>query len=116
MPLCLCKQLQKRWIKTEINQIKRGTVIELNSKLFAVLASNQRSQGRGGSHYKLELKDLKTGGKAFERVNAGQFVEVVELQQKEFQFMYADESLHVIDQETFEEMSLDGELINGIWM
>ena len=87
--------------------------MEMNGKLFAVLSSIQRSQGRGGSHYKLELKDLKTGGKAFERVNAGQFMETVELLQKEFQFMYADDSLHVIDQETYEEMVLDGDLING---
>ena len=106
--------LQKRWIATEINQVKRGNVVEMNGKLFAVLASIQRSQARGGSHYKLELKDLRTGGKAFTRVNAGQFLETVELQQKEFQFMYADDSLHVIDQETFEEMVLEGDLINGI--
>jgi elongation factor P len=107
---------QTRGIKTEINQIKRGMVLELNGKLYSILSSTQRSQGRGGSHYKLELKDLKSGSKAFERVNSGQFLETVELQQREFQFMYADENIHVIDQESFEEVILEGDLIHGIFL
>jgi elongation factor P len=105
---------QRRWIKTEINQVKKGNVLELNGKLYSVLSSTQRSQGRGGSHYKLELKDIKTGSKAFERVNSGQFLETVELTHKEYQFLYADEHIHVIDGSSFKEMTLDAGLVNGI--
>ncbi len=98
----------------EINQVKRGQVVDINSKLLVVLETRQKSQARGPSHYKLELKDLKTGAKVFERINAGNTVEAVELESKTFQFLYADdELLHLLDQETFEEFSVEISLIKG---
>lgn len=106
-------QLRRNTTKTDINLIKRGTTILMDNKLYVVNSSMQRSQARGGAHYKLELKDLQTGAKAFERINAGQTLTTVELTQKSYQFMYADDNLHLIDQESFEEVVLDPSLIQA---
>ncbi len=84
----------KRSLKIEINQVKKGFILQLssNNKLSEVLSINQKAQARGESHlqtdfhlflrrlgpshYKLELKDLKSGAKIFERINSGNHVEV----------------------------------------
>ncbi|KAH6563883.1 hypothetical protein BASA50_001315 [Batrachochytrium salamandrivorans] len=65
--------------------------------------SSHHRQARGGAHYKIELKELLTGSKAFERYNSGTLIEAVTLEQKVFQFLYADDRLHLIDPVTFEE-------------
>lgn len=105
--------LLRRNISVEINAIKKGAVIQANNRLMVVLDSRQRSQARAGSHYKLELKDLLTGSKAFERHNAGSVLEVVELNTKTFNFLYHDAELHLIDNETFEDHTFDMSLLSG---
>ncbi|KAI8898569.1 hypothetical protein BC833DRAFT_614856 [Globomyces pollinis-pini] len=103
----------KRHVQTEINKIKRGAVVQINGKLLVVQSSQMKTQGRGGAHYKLEMKDIKSGAKALERVNSGNTLEVVELTSKIYSFLYADDQLHLIDPETFEEITLDTSMIQA---
>ncbi|KAL2913415.1 hypothetical protein HK105_207027 [Polyrhizophydium stewartii] len=95
--------LLRRGLLTEINQARKGQVISLKGKLWAILSNSHHRQGRGGAHYKLELKELLSGSKGFERLNSGTTVDVVTLEQRDFQFMYADDVLHVLHPETLEE-------------
>ncbi|KAJ3303351.1 hypothetical protein HDV03_004000 [Kappamyces sp. JEL0829] len=113
-PLHPCFPLQVRNVKLDINLVKRGQVVDINNKLLVVLETKQKAQARGPSHYKLELKDLKTGAKVFERINAGNTVEAVELETKHYQFLYADgDTLHLMDPESFEEFAVDASLIKA---
>ncbi|KAI8926688.1 hypothetical protein BC831DRAFT_455690 [Entophlyctis helioformis] len=94
----------RRNVQVAINQVRRGQVLNMRSKLWVVTSWSHHKQGRGGAHYKLELRELLDGTKAFERMNTGTAVDVVDLEQKTYQFMYADERMvHLIDQDTFEE-------------
>ena len=109
----------------EINQVKRGFVLQLNAgngKLSEVLSIKQKSQARGPSHYKIELKDLKSGAKIFERINSGNNVEVVELTSRKLQFLYSEDAvsssssskiLNLMDPETFEEISVSSDIISA---
>lgn len=107
--------LLKRKVKTDINNLKKGNIVLKDKRLLQVKSIVQHSQARGGAHYKIEYKDLKSGAKALDRVNSGLFVDVVELTTKSYQFMYADDSIHVIDPESFEEFEIDRSLITGIF-
>lgn len=80
----------------------------MRKKLLVVLSSLQRSQARGPSHYKLELREIgKDGSKVFERFNAGSEVETINLKVKKYEFMYVDgNTLHLVDQETFDQIEV----------
>ncbi|KAJ3107360.1 hypothetical protein HDU97_004242 [Phlyctochytrium planicorne] len=68
------------------------------------------TQGRQGSHYKVELREARTGSKLTERVHANAVLEdvfmcsAIELKEKPHQFLYEDNGeLHLLDRDTMEE-------------
>jgi elongation factor P len=84
----------KRAFQLPVNQIKKGDVISFRGKMYYINHYMQHSQGnslkdhpigRGGSHYKVELKDVISGSKANERFNAGTMLEGVVLQERKVQ-------------------------------
>ena len=60
---------QRRFVQMAINQVKRGAVVSLRDKIYAVQDAMHHHQGRAGGHYKLDLKDVKSGTKITERFN-----------------------------------------------
>ena len=65
----------KRHIQLAINQVKRGAVIHHRDKIYTVQDAMHHHQGRAGGHYKLDLKDIKSGTKTTERFNTTALLE-----------------------------------------
>lgn len=97
-------------MRTDIAKVKRGNFCLLQSKIMQVQSLQQRSQARGGAHYKVELKDVKTGSKVFERVNSGQTLEIIDLVKSKVNYLYHDSKIHCIDAD-FQETELDLDLV-----
>ncbi|KAG0036187.1 hypothetical protein BGZ82_004565 [Podila clonocystis] len=94
---------QERGYKTNVLQVKKGFVVEVNSVLSVVLKRESSVMGRGTSTIKLDLQDLLTGSKHTERYRSGDVVEVTELDDLKCQFLYqAEGTLHLMDPESFE--------------
>ncbi|KAF9132404.1 hypothetical protein BGW39_000192 [Mortierella sp. 14UC] len=94
---------QERGFKTNVLQIRKGYVVEINNVLSVVLKRESSVMGRGTSTIKLDLQDLLTGTKHTERYRSGDMVEVTELEEHKCQFLYKGEGqLHLMDPETFE--------------
>lgn len=66
---------RKRLYQVPANEVKIGQLIDVNKKIFVVLKNHHHCAGRGAGSYKLDLKDVRTGHKAYERLNTNQFVE-----------------------------------------
>ena len=63
--------------------------------------------GKGGAFAQVELKNLITGTKLNQRFRASETVERVRLDQKDFQFLYAEgENLIFMDNDTYEQLEL----------
>ncbi|KAG0345582.1 hypothetical protein BG004_003537 [Podila humilis] len=94
---------QERGYKTNVLQVKKGFVVEINNILAVVLKRESSVMGRGTSTVKLDLQDLLTGTKHTERYRSNDMVEVTELEELKCQFLYqADGTLHLMDPESFE--------------
>ncbi|KAG0072662.1 hypothetical protein BGZ89_004248 [Linnemannia elongata] len=94
---------QERGFKTNVLQVRRGNVVEINNVLAVVLKRESSVMGRGTSTIKLDLQDLLTGTKHTERYRSGDMVEVTELEEHKCQFLYKGEGqLHLMDPDTFE--------------
>ena len=94
------------------NSLRVGNVVNHQKRLWRVAKTNHTMPGKGGAFIQAELKELQTGSKLNERFRSTEDVDVVRLDQQNMQFLYAEpDSFAFMDAETFEQVSLDKELL-----
>lgn len=92
-------------MKINGNEIRPGNVIAHKDSLWRAVKIQAVKPGKGGAFAQVELKDIRSGTKLNERFRASETVERVTLEQKEYQFLFADgEMLTFMDNETFEQI------------
>lgn len=77
-------------MKINGNEIRPGNVIEHKGGLWAAVKIQAVKPGKGGAFNQVELKNLIDGSKLNERFRASETVERVRLEQKDYQFLYAE--------------------------
>lgn len=94
------------------NEIKPGNIIEHKNSLWVAVKTNAVKPGKGGAFNQVEFKNLLDGSKLNERFRATENVEKVRLEQKDFQFLYADgDALVFMDLVTYEQLQLQKEFV-----
>jgi elongation factor P len=89
------------------NQITPGTVIDHDGGLWVAVKTNAVKPGKGGAFNQVELKNLIDARKLNERFRADQTVETIELELKDFSFLYArGDTLIFMDLETYGQIDL----------
>ncbi|WP_026608217.1 elongation factor P [Methylocapsa acidiphila] len=89
------------------NQIAPGAVIEHDGGLWVAVKTNAVKPGKGGAFNQVELKNLIDGRKLNERFRADATVEAIDLELKDFSFLYAQgESLVFMDLESYEQIEI----------
>jgi elongation factor P len=89
------------------NQITPGTVLEHQAGLWVAVKTNAVKPGKGGAFNQVELKNLIDGRKLNERFRADETVEMIELELKDFSYLYAEgDSLVFMDLESYEQIDL----------
>ena len=95
-------------MKINGNSIRPGMIIEHKGNLWRAVKSQATQPGKGGAYNQVELKNLRDGSKLNERFRAAQDVERVRLDEKPYQFLYADdEQLTFMDTENYEQVTLN---------
>ncbi len=99
-------------MKINGNAIRPGMVIEHQGRLWRATKIAHTQPGKGGAYLQAELKDIRDGTKLNERFRASEDVERVRLDQKEYQYLYADGDMYTfMDSETYEQIMINGDLI-----
>ncbi len=99
-------------MKIDGNEIRPGHVLEHKDRLWMVVRAEHVKPGKGPAYQQVELKDLVDGTKLNERFRAAETVERVRLEENAYQFLYEEGGqLNLMDQETFEQMVIDQDLI-----
>lgn len=99
-------------MKINGNEIKPGNVIEHDGSLWAAVKTSHVKPGKGGAFAQVELKNLIDGRKLNERFRASETVERVRLEQKDFQYLFAEgEMLVFMDNETYEQLELQNDFV-----
>ncbi len=94
-------------MKINGNEIRPGNVIQHKTGLWVAVKIQAVKPGKGGAFAQVELKNLVDGSKLNERFRASETVERVRLEQKDYQYLYADgEMLTFMDSETYEQIEL----------
>jgi elongation factor P len=99
-------------MKINGNEIRPGYVLEHKDRLWMVVKAEHVKPGKGPAYQQVELKDLVDGTKLNERFRAAETIERVRLEEKEYQYLYEEgEQLNLMEQETFEQMTIGKELL-----
>ncbi|MEK9673458.1 MAG: elongation factor P [Rhodospirillaceae bacterium] len=94
-------------MKIDGNAIRPGMVIEHQGRLWRAVKTAHTQPGKGGAYLQVELKDLRDGTKLNERFRSSEKVERATLEQKDYQFLFADGGMYTfMDTETYEQIVL----------
>ena len=94
-------------MKINGNEIRPGNVLQHKDALWVAVKVQHVKPGKGGAYAQVELKDLVGGTKLNERFRSSESVERVRLEQKDYQFLFADgDTLTFMDTETYEQIEL----------
>lgn len=94
------------------SDFRPGLVIKYNNELWTVVEFQHVNPGNWRAFVRTKLKNIKSGKVIENRFRAGEAIEIIRIERKEFQFLYHDGTGFVfMDKETYDQMSVPQEQI-----
>ncbi|MFQ5858586.1 MAG: elongation factor P [Anaerolineae bacterium] len=98
----------------QANDLRPGSVFELDGELFEVLSYQHQKIARGGATVKTKIKNLRTGSTIDRTFASNDKLDDVRLESREVQFLYRDGDLfYFMDTETYEQPILSEDALGG---
>ena len=93
-------------------EIRPCNIIEYEGGIWRAVKIQHTQPGKGGAYMQVELKNLRDGRKNNVRFRSAETVERVRLDQKDFQYLYAEgDNLVFMDKETYDQVTLPTDLL-----
>ena len=94
--------------------IRNGLCIEFNNDLYTIVEFQHVKPGKGPAFVRTKLKNIKTGKVIENTFSAGHKIDTARVERRPYQFLYSDDmGFHFMHNETFEQISIQKELINA---
>jgi len=94
------------------NELRNGITIVVEGQLWTVIEFQHVKPGKGSAFVRTRMKNAKTGSTVERTFRAGEKLERATLDNREMQMLYNDaDGYHFMDQETFENVTLQRDLI-----
>ena len=95
--------------------IKKGTCIRLDGKLYFCIDFLHVKPGKGNTTMRTTLKDVVSGRVLEKRFNIGEALEDVRVERRPFQYLYMEGQDYIfMNQETFDQVPIAKDLITGV--
>ena len=95
--------------------IKNGTCIRLDGKLYFVIEFLHVKPGKGNTFMRTKIKDVVNGRVIERRFNIGEKLEDVRVERRPFQYLYQEGHEYIfMNNETYEQIPIDKDLITGV--
>ncbi len=96
------------------SDIRNGMCMEWNNDIFSVIDFQHVKPGKGNAFVRTKLKSLTTGKVLENTFPAGHKIDEVRVERRKFQYLYNDDmGYHFMNQETFEQVALQENLIDN---
>ena len=96
------------------SDFRPGLTIKYNNELWTVVEFQHVNPGNWRAFVRTKLKNLKSGKVIENRFRAGEAIEIVRVERKEFQFLYRDGSgYHFMDKDTYEQIMVSENTIGA---
>ena len=95
--------------------IKNGTCIRMDGKLYFVIEFLHVKPGKGNTFMRTKLKDVVNGYVLERRFNIGEKLEDVRVEHRPYQYLYQESGDFIfMNQETYEQIPIHKDLITGV--
>lgn len=95
--------------------IKKGTCIRMDGKLYFCIDFLHVKPGKGNTIMRTTLKDVVSGRVLEKRFNIGEALEDVRVERRPYQYLYMEgEDYIFMNQETFDQAPIAKDLITGV--
>ncbi|MDR0546364.1 MAG: elongation factor P [Dysgonamonadaceae bacterium] len=95
--------------------IKNGTCIRMDGRLYFVIEFLHVKPGKGNTFMRTTLKDVVDGRVIERRFNIGEKLEDVRVERRPYQYLYKEgDDFIFMNQETYEQHPIAHDLINGV--
>ncbi|MTI33602.1 elongation factor P [Xanthovirga aplysinae] len=93
---------------------RNGLCIEFNNDLYTIVEFQHVKPGKGAAFVRTKLKSLTSGKVVENTFNSGVKITTARIERRKHQFLYKDDlGYHFMDSNTFEQISLEENLINA---
>jgi elongation factor P len=94
------------------NEVRPGMIIELNGQLWSVVKTQSVKPGKGGAYNQVELKNVVSGGKLNERFRSAETVDEVQLERRDFQYLYeSGDMLTFMDMQNYDQIEISADFV-----
>lgn len=97
------------------SDIKNGLCINLDGKVASVIEFQHVKPGKGPAFVRTKLKYIETGKVIDKTFSAGHKIEVVRVETREYQYLYAEgDLLQLMNTEDFEQIAVESKTIHNV--
>ncbi|MFN3402506.1 MAG: elongation factor P [Cytophagaceae bacterium] len=93
------------------SDLSKGCFLRFNNELVVVLEYEHRTPGNLRAFYQVKMRNVRSGKLVEHRFRAGEDIELVRVEVKDYQYLYDDgNSLVVMDNDSYEQIPIPKEL------
>ncbi len=95
-----------------ISDLAKGNYVRYNGEVMQIEEMQHRTPGNLRAFYQLKMRNLKNGKLAENRFRPGDSIDILRVETKNYQYLYADgDSLVIMDNGTYEQIYIDKALL-----
>jgi len=95
-----------------VSDLSKGNFVRYNGEIMQVEELQHRTPGNLRAFYQVKLRNIRNGKLAENRFRPGEDIEMLRVETKEYQYLYAEgDTLVCMDKETFDQIYLDKSLL-----
>ncbi len=99
----------------DTSDFRKGMVIRYKGDLWTITDFQHVKPGKGGAFVRTRLKNVESGRVVDETYRAGERVEEVRLERRQFQFLFQDGDMFTfMNMETYEQVSLPRDVLGDV--
>lgn len=99
-------------MKVIASSLRKGNVVEQDGKLYAVLKAENFHPGKGTPTTSVDMRRITDGVKVSERWRTTEMVEKVNVDEREYDYLYEDgEGFHFMNPETYEQIAVSADVV-----
>lgn len=99
-------------MKVIASSLRKGNVLDIDGRLYVVLSAENFHPGKGTPTTSVDMRRIADGVKVSERWKTTEQVEKAHVEERAYDFLYADgEGFHFMEPETYEQITVGEDLI-----
>jgi elongation factor P len=99
-------------VKVAASSLRKGSVLDLDGKLYVVLVVENIHPGKGTPVTQLDMRRISDGVKVSERYRTTEQVERAFVDDREYTFLYADgDEFHFMNPQSFDQVTVPKDLV-----